>query len=53
MGQGVCRDVAHVTVALLREIGLPTRYVSGYLYPRMRAEPGDTVRGESHARVEH
>jgi transglutaminase-like putative cysteine protease len=53
MGQGVCQDMAHVTVALLREIGLPARYVSGYLYPRPGAEPGDTVQGESHAWVEY
>ena len=30
--QGVCQDIAHLTVALLRENGLPARYVSGYLH---------------------
>jgi transglutaminase-like putative cysteine protease len=29
--QGVCQDFAHVQVACLRSIGLPARYVSGYL----------------------
>jgi transglutaminase-like putative cysteine protease len=53
MGQGVCQDMAHLTVALLREIGLPARYVSGYLYPQPGAKPGDTTQGESHAWVEY
>lgn len=29
--KGVCQDFAHVMVACLRAIGLPARYVSGYL----------------------
>jgi transglutaminase-like putative cysteine protease len=29
--EGVCQDFAHVTVACLRALGLPARYVSGYL----------------------
>lgn len=29
--KGVCQDFAHVAVACLRSIGLPCRYVSGYL----------------------
>lgn len=28
---GVCQDFAHVMLALLRRIGIPCRYVSGYL----------------------
>jgi transglutaminase-like putative cysteine protease len=52
-GQGVCQDIAHLTVALLREVGLPARYVSGYLYPRASAVPGDEVVGQSHAWVEY
>jgi transglutaminase-like putative cysteine protease len=28
---GVCQDFAHVAIACLRSIGLPARYVSGYL----------------------
>jgi len=33
--RGVCQDFAHVQVACLRSLGLPARYVSGYLrtYP--------------------
>ena len=51
--KGVCQDMAHLTVALLREAGLPARYVSGYLYPRVSGEPGDEVVGQSHAWVEY
>lgn len=28
---GVCQDFAHVGIACLRSLGLPTRYVSGYI----------------------
>ena len=52
-GQGVCQDMAHVTVALLRAAGLPARYVSGYLHADPSAEPGQTAVGESHAWVEY
>jgi len=51
--QGVCQDMAHLTVALLREVGLPARYVSGYLHPQPEAEPGDEVEGQSHAWVHY
>jgi transglutaminase-like putative cysteine protease len=29
--RGVCQDFAHLTVGCLRSVGLPARYVSGYL----------------------
>jgi len=29
--EGVCQDFAHVGIACLRSVGLPARYVSGYL----------------------
>ena len=29
--QGVCQDFAHIGIACLRSLGLPARYVSGYL----------------------
>jgi len=51
-GKGVCQDFAHVTLALLRAVGLPARYVSGYLHPTVDAEVGETTAGESHAWVE-
>ncbi len=31
-GAGVCQDFSHVMVAMLRSAGIPSRYVSGYLY---------------------
>lgn len=30
-GRGVCQDHAHIMIALARHIGLPARYVTGYL----------------------
>ena len=50
--KGVCQDIAHLTVALLRTTGIPARYVSGYLHPRADAQVGETVEGQSHAWVE-
>lgn len=32
LGQGVCQDHAHIFIACCRSIGLPARYVSGYLF---------------------
>lgn len=52
-GQGVCQDMAHVTVSLMRTAGLPARYVSGYLHPDPKASPGTTATGQSHAWVEY
>ena len=52
-GQGVCQDMAQLTVALMRGAGLPARYVSGYLHPDAKAEPGQTAVGQSHAWVEY
>lgn len=52
-GQGVCQDMAQLTVALLRSVGLPARYVSGYLHPKAEAGPGTTAVGQSHAWVEY
>lgn len=31
-GKGVCQDFAHLMIALLRELGVPARYVSGYIH---------------------
>jgi transglutaminase-like putative cysteine protease len=51
-GQGVCQDFAHLTLALLRAMGVPSRYCSGYHHPSPDAPVGSTVDGESHAWVE-
>ncbi|AFT99831.1 transglutaminase family protein [Nocardia brasiliensis] len=50
--QGVCQDYAHLTLVLLRSMGIPSRYVSGYLHPDPAAEIGVTVEGQSHAWIE-
>lgn len=49
---GVCQDFAHLAIGALREIGIPARYVSGYLHPKPDADIGQEVRGESHAWLE-
>jgi len=51
-GTGVCQDFAHVTVAVLRAMGIPARYTSGYLHPDRSAAVGETVLGQSHAWVD-
>ena len=50
--KGVCQDIAHVALGALRSVGIPARYVSGYLHPDADAAIGQTVIGESHAWVE-
>jgi transglutaminase-like putative cysteine protease len=47
------RDKGQGAVSLLRATGLPARYVSGYLHPDPKAEPGSTSIGQSHAWVEY
>jgi len=37
---GVCQDYAHVMIGGLRSLGLPARYVSGYLGSRPTPPPG-------------
>ena len=32
LGRGVCQDFSHVLLASCRSVGIPARYVSGYLY---------------------
>ncbi|WP_084103251.1 transglutaminase family protein [Demequina sp. NBRC 110056] len=49
---GVCQDFAQLAAGTLRQIGIPARYVSGYLHPKRDAAVGETVNGESHAWVE-
>lgn len=49
---GVCQDIAHVSLGILRAAGIPARYVSGYLLPTRDADIGEAVVGESHAWVE-
>ena len=50
--KGVCQDITHLAIGALRSVGIPARYVSGYLHPKPDAAIGETVTGESHAWVE-
>jgi transglutaminase-like putative cysteine protease len=45
-GEGVCQDHAHVYIASARSLGIPARYVSGYIYT------GDSSDAASHAWVD-
>ena len=49
---GVCQDFSHLALGALRSIGIPARYVSGYLHPKPEPQINDKVVGESHAWVE-
>ncbi|BBX72893.1 transglutaminase family protein [Mycobacterium shinjukuense] len=51
-GKGVCQDFVHLTLMLLRSMGIPGRYVSGYLHPHRHAAVGKTVDGRSHAWIQ-
>jgi transglutaminase-like putative cysteine protease len=49
--KGVCQDFAHVMIALVRMIGIPSRYVSGYLYHRVE-DQDRSMQDATHAWVE-
>ncbi|MEX0836276.1 MAG: transglutaminase family protein [Nitriliruptor sp.] len=55
-GRGVCQDLAHLAVAMYRSLGMPARYVSGFLYAADDATGaevlGDEVEVQTHAWVE-
>jgi transglutaminase-like putative cysteine protease len=39
LGRGVCQDFTHVLLAACRSLGIPARYVSGYLYdPKLEGD---------------
>ena len=40
-GAGVCQDFAHLAIGMLRSVGVPTRYVSGYLFAADETIPTD------------
>lgn len=46
---GVCQDFAHVLLQVLRTLGIPARYVSGYICPNRQGLRGE---GATHAWVE-
>ncbi len=49
--RGVCQDFSHIMLALLRRLGIPARYVSGYLYHR-KENHDRSEEDASHAWVE-
>lgn len=46
---GVCQDFAHILLVMLRMVGIPARYVSGYICPKNHELRGE---GATHAWVE-
>lgn len=46
---GVCQDFAHIMLEILRSLGIPSRYVSGYICPNKNGMRGE---GATHAWVE-
>ena len=50
---GVCQDLVHLGLGALRSIGIPARYVSGYVMPSQSPEVGRTQTGESHAWLQY
>jgi transglutaminase-like putative cysteine protease len=46
---GVCQDFAHVMLEMLRSLGIPSRYVSGYICPNKSDMRGE---GATHAWIE-
>jgi transglutaminase-like putative cysteine protease len=51
IGQGVCQDFTHIMLALGRQVGIPCRYVSGYLFHRVK-DPDRAAEDAMHAWVE-
>lgn len=49
IGKGVCQDLAHVLIQMLRTLGITCRYVSGYICPNKNGMRGQ---GATHAWVE-
>jgi transglutaminase-like putative cysteine protease len=48
---GVCQDFAHIMIAVMRQLRVPCRYVSGYLHHRKQDQDRSTD-GATHAWVE-
>src|SRR5262245_30286443 len=49
--KGVCQDLAHIFLSLIRPLGIPARYVSGYLFQAAGSHDRSTD-GATHAWVE-
>ena len=56
-GAGVCQDFAHLAVAMCRSVGIPARYVSGYLFASddsalVEGEAAPVLEVQTHAWIE-
>jgi transglutaminase-like putative cysteine protease len=49
--QGVCQDYSHIMIALVRRLGIPCRYVSGYLFHK-EGRKTRSAEGATHAWIE-
>jgi transglutaminase-like putative cysteine protease len=49
--RGVCQDLAHIMITLVRGVGIPCRYVSGYLFHRVE-DKDRSAADATHAWVE-
>lgn len=49
--RGVCQDFTHIMLTILRRLGIPARYVSGYLYHR-REDHDRSAEDATHAWLE-
>ncbi|GAC1660963.1 MAG: transglutaminase family protein [Candidatus Acidiferrum sp.] len=49
--QGVCQDLAHIMIALVRQLRIPGRYVSGYLWHGEKNQDRSSA-GATHAWME-
>jgi transglutaminase-like putative cysteine protease len=50
--QGVCQDLSHIMIALVRHLRIPCRYVSGYLYHAKSDRADRSPEGATHAWAE-
>jgi transglutaminase-like putative cysteine protease len=50
---GVCQDLVHLGLGALRTVGIPARYVSGYVMPSATPVVGERQTGESHAWLQY
>lgn len=51
-GAGVCQDFVHLSLLLLRRLGIAARYVSGYMWAAGDGPGADSVEVDTHAWVE-
>ena len=49
---GVCQDFAHLSLVLLRRLGIAARYISGYLWAAPAESDQESMEVETHAWIE-